>query len=71
MSVPKKRQSKSRTARRRNNIRASRVQLVACTHCQQPRAPHRVCTNCGYYRGRKVVDVSKRAKRIKKPGEES
>ena len=29
----------------------------ACGHCGRPSIPHQVCRNCGYYRGRKVIDV--------------
>jgi len=28
-----------------------------CPNCGQPKAPHRVCMKCGWYNGRKVVDV--------------
>ncbi len=45
----------------RNNRRshhALRVPtLSVCGQCRQAVRPHTMCTNCGYYRGRKVVDV--------------
>ena len=28
-----------------------------CPQCHEPKAPHRVCTNCGYYRGRQARAV--------------
>src|SRR5205823_4549233 len=31
--------------------------LSGCPHCHEPKAPHRVCANCGYYRGRQVRAV--------------
>lgn len=29
--------------------------LVTCSQCRKPRLPHRVCPNCGYYKGEEVV----------------
>jgi large subunit ribosomal protein L32 len=29
----------------------------ACPQCKQPKLPHRVCANCGYYAGRQAVEV--------------
>jgi len=26
-----------------------------CPHCRERMLPHRVCPNCGYYRGREVI----------------
>ncbi len=31
--------------------------LSTCPHCKQPMLPHRVCLNCGHYRGRAVLPV--------------
>jgi large subunit ribosomal protein L32 len=31
--------------------------LVACPNCGEPHRPHRVCPNCGYYKGRTAVAV--------------
>jgi len=28
-----------------------------CPQCGAAKLPHRVCGNCGYYRGRRVIDV--------------
>jgi len=28
-----------------------------CPNCGEPKAPHRVCLKCGWYNGKKVVDV--------------
>ncbi|MDE6724842.1 MAG: 50S ribosomal protein L32, partial [Ruminiclostridium sp.] len=29
--------------------------LSRCTNCGELKAPHRVCGNCGYYKGREVI----------------
>ena len=31
--------------------------LSECPHCHEPKPPHRVCPNCGYYRGRQARAV--------------
>ena len=45
----------------RNGVRSHHAlkqgNFPACGHCGQQGIPHRVCTNCGYYAGRQVVDV--------------
>ncbi len=28
-----------------------------CSHCKRRALPHMVCSNCGYYAGRMVIDV--------------
>ncbi len=32
-------------------------ELNLCPHCKKPKRPHRVCLNCGYYKGEQVIDV--------------
>ncbi|HOO58287.1 MAG TPA: 50S ribosomal protein L32, partial [Anaerolineaceae bacterium] len=32
---------------------------VNCPNCGEPRLPHHVCPNCGYYQGREVLIISK------------
>ncbi len=49
------------TKGKRNRVRSHHA-LVAtrfsvCTHCNQSVLPHQICKNCGYYKGRKVIDV--------------
>ncbi len=52
---PKRRFSKSRTAKRRANWKLSRPSLSTCPRCRQPVLMHRACPNCGTYAGRQVV----------------
>ena len=30
--------------------------LSTCSHCHQPVRPHTVCSNCGYYDGKEVIE---------------
>lgn len=31
--------------------------LASCGHCGKPVLGHAMCSNCGYYKGRQVIDV--------------
>jgi large subunit ribosomal protein L32 len=57
MAVPKKKQSKTRTAKRRATWKTKATSYSSCPQCKQPKMPHRVCGNCGYYAGRQAVEV--------------
>ena len=55
--LPKRRQSRGRTRRRRSHDALTRVKLVECSSCHAMRMPHRACPACGHYRGMTVVQV--------------
>jgi large subunit ribosomal protein L32 len=57
MAVPKRRMSKSRKRLRRGHHRAASILPQACPRCGSPKIPHRVCGTCGYYRGKKLIEV--------------
>ena len=57
MPNPKRRQSKTRTAKRRTHDALQQVGRSVCPQCQEAKLPHVVCPNCGYYRGRQVKAV--------------
>ena len=57
MAVPKRRTSKQRKRKRRTHYKADATANQACPRCGDPRRPHRVCANCGYYGDREVVRV--------------
>ncbi|MBM3211748.1 50S ribosomal protein L32 [Candidatus Poribacteria bacterium] len=57
MALPKRRLSKSRRGNRRAHL-ALRVRLTnVCPKCQAVKLPHRACPECGYYKGRQVINV--------------
>ncbi len=59
MAVPKRKQSSARQNRRRSNVwRMSAPVLVRCPNCGEWKLPHRVCRNCGYYKGREVIKIA-------------
>ena len=50
MAVPKRKMSKARRDSRRAN-----PGFVECPQCHEPKMPHHVCTECGYYDGKEVI----------------
>ena len=57
MPIPKQRHTSSRRDRRRSHLALKRVFLTKCPHCGASIPPHTICPNCGYYKGRKIIDV--------------
>jgi large subunit ribosomal protein L32 len=55
MAVPKDRTSRSKRDKRRSHDGLSMPARAVCPRCAEPKAPHRVCANCGTYRGREVI----------------
>jgi large subunit ribosomal protein L32 len=57
MIVPARRTSRARRDQRRAHHALSQPARAHCPQCNEPRAPHRVCRNCGTYRGRTVIET--------------
>ncbi|RPI27185.1 MAG: 50S ribosomal protein L32 [Acidobacteria bacterium] len=57
MPNPKNRHSKSRRGKRRAHDFLTARSLSNCSNCGTPVLPHRVCPNCGHYKGRQVIEV--------------
>lgn len=57
MAVPKQHRSKSRQGQRRMHIYLKGTLTVTCPKCSKAVLAHTVCVNCGFYRGREMVDV--------------
>lgn len=57
MAVPKKRTSKMKKRLRRSHHHVTRRALARCSHCGTANMPHRVCSNCGHYGGKTVVEM--------------
>ena len=56
MAVPKGKISKARRNSRRANWKLQMPGIVECPQCHQMKLAHRVCKNCGYYKGVQVVN---------------
>ena len=57
MAVPKKRKSRSRRNERRSHDALADINFAVCQQCGAPTLLHKVCNECGYYRGRQVLKV--------------
>jgi large subunit ribosomal protein L32 len=57
MAVPKRKHSNSRTGKRRSQDAKTPRQIEYCPQCSKVVPSHAVCPNCGFYMGRKVVDI--------------
>jgi large subunit ribosomal protein L32 len=51
MAVPKRRTSHSKQGKRRSHLALKVKQVQYCPQCQGPALGHRVCPNCGFYKG--------------------
>jgi large subunit ribosomal protein L32 len=55
MPLPKKKTSKARRDQRRSHHALTPVGVSTCPSCGQPKLSHRVCPNCGSYKGRTIL----------------
>lgn len=55
MAHPKRRQSSSRRDKRRTHDKAIAPQLIECKNCGASVIYHRVCPECGHYRGELAI----------------
>ena len=56
MAVPKRKVSKARRDKRRSSVwKLEAPAHVKCEQCGELKLPHKVCGNCGYYKGRMIV----------------
>ncbi len=70
MAVPKKRHTKSRRNKRRGNIFLQKPTIATCSKCGKDFISHKVCFNCGTYKGRQVIDVFKKMSKKEKKEKE-
>jgi len=59
---PKRKHSKGRRDRRRAHDALVPLNTVACSNCGAKRLPHTVCSSCGFYNGREVIQIKKEKK---------
>lgn len=70
--VVRMRHNRSQTGNTRSHHALVTRVLSLCKECGSPKAPHVVCSVCGKYKGKQVLDVhSKIAKREKKAKEKA
>jgi large subunit ribosomal protein L32 len=57
MALPKQKQSKTRGRKRRTHWKLRFPELIKCPHCHSLKLPHRLCQNCGYYKGKEIIKI--------------
>jgi large subunit ribosomal protein L32 len=57
MAVPKGKTSKAKRDKRRSHHALAPPALSTCPQCSSPKLPHRICPNCGSYRGRTIIET--------------
>ncbi len=59
MALPKWKKSKAKTRSRKAKYYGGMKipNIVKCPSCGSYKEPHRVCTKCGNYKGREVLEV--------------
>jgi len=73
--VVRMRATRGHTGNRRSHHALSELRLSRCKDCGSMHMRHRLCSNCGKYRGRVVIDVAKetekKQKKVKARGKEA
>ena len=57
MAVPKRKTSQSKRDKRRTHYKVGPVNVSLCPNCKEPKLSHIVCPKCGYYKGKKYLNV--------------
>ncbi len=64
--VVRMRSTKSHTANRRSHHALKSVNFAKCENCKELKRHHTVCSSCGFYRGKKVLDLIKKMEKKQK-----
>ncbi len=65
--VVRMRATRSHRNNRRSHHALDKARTFVCSNCKNPAKMHTMCANCGYYKGRQVIDIAKKAvKKAKK-----
>ena len=57
MPVPKRKTTRAKRDMRRATHAIKAPTTSDCPQCHQPKLPHHVCGECGYYDGKEVIDT--------------
>ncbi|MEN3950370.1 50S ribosomal protein L32 [Iodidimonas sp. SYSU 1G8] len=58
MAVPKRKTTPSRRNMRRSHHALPVTGSIECSNCGEVKLPHHVCSACGHYDGREVVEAT-------------
>ncbi len=57
MAVPKQKTSRSRRNHRRSHHKMEIKPLTKCNNCGNLHICHHACDKCGFYKGRKILNI--------------
>ena len=57
MAVPRQKHTKSRRDKGRMHLFLKKPVFGICPKCGSETRPHIVCSNCGFYKGKEVINV--------------
>lgn len=60
MPHPKKKLTNAARNQRRSHHALKTINMAKCESCGKPIKPHHACLNCGMYKKREVIDVTKK-----------
>jgi large subunit ribosomal protein L32 len=66
MALPKQRHTHFRRDRARKELELKPKDTKKCEKCGKPKLPHRICPNCGTYKGREYVNTAPKLKKGEK-----
>lgn len=58
MAHPKRKISKQRRDKRRTHYKATAQTTIICSNCGASILYHRVCSECGYYKGKLAIEIA-------------
>ncbi len=61
MAVPARKMSKTSSRMRRTHYKISEKTTTTCPKCGATIKPHRVCKECGFYKGKEVISKEEAA----------
>ncbi|MBI3306100.1 50S ribosomal protein L32 [Candidatus Nomurabacteria bacterium] len=64
--VVRMRSTRSHTGNRRSHHALDSTSFSKCENCKGLKRRHTVCASCGFYRGKKVVDLVKKMEKKQK-----
>ncbi len=64
--VVRMRSTRSHTGNRRSHHALAQAVFAKCDNCGAAKKGHTVCASCGFYRGKKVLDLVKKAEKKQK-----
>lgn len=64
MAVPFRRTSKMKKRQRRSHEALTVPGLITCKNCGELTLAHRACLNCGFYKGKEVVNKNSKTEEV-------